>query len=39
VNERFFATRDPFLAALRGDSRFEALMARAREQQRLFDVP
>jgi len=33
VNHRFFSTIDPFLAPLRGDPRFEAMMARAREKQ------
>jgi tetratricopeptide (TPR) repeat protein len=34
VNHRLFAEFDPFLAALHGDPRFEALMERAREKQR-----
>jgi serine/threonine protein kinase/tetratricopeptide (TPR) repeat protein len=38
VNHHFFSTIDPFLAALRGDTRFEALMERAREKQRAFGV-
>jgi eukaryotic-like serine/threonine-protein kinase len=36
VNHHFFSKIDPFLAALRGDARFEALMERAREKQRAF---
>jgi len=36
VNHHFFSTMDPFLAALRGNPRFEALMERAREKQRAF---
>ena len=38
VNHRFLATRDTFLAPLRGDPRFEGLMDQAREKQRAFDV-
>ena len=38
VNHHFFSTLDPFLAPLRGDARFEALMERAREKQRAFGV-
>ena len=38
VNHHFFSTMDPFLAALRGNPRFEALMERAREKQRAFGV-
>ena len=34
INHRFFSEVDPFLAKLRGDPRFEALMKRAREKQR-----
>jgi tetratricopeptide (TPR) repeat protein len=33
VNHHFFSTIDPFLAPLRGDPRFQALMVRAREVQ------
>jgi hypothetical protein len=38
VNHRFFARHDPFLAALRGHPRFDALMERAREKQRACEV-
>ncbi len=38
INDRFFAEYDPFLAPLRGDRRFQALMERAREKQRSFVV-
>jgi len=38
VNRRYFAEVDPFLAPLRGDPRFQALMARAREKQRAFGI-
>jgi tetratricopeptide (TPR) repeat protein len=38
INRRFFAEVDPFLAELREDPRFEALMERAREKQREIDV-
>jgi serine/threonine protein kinase len=38
VNHHFFSMVDPFLAGLRGDARFEALMERAREKQRAFGV-
>jgi len=34
----FLETIDPFLAPLRGDPRFEALMEKAREKQRAFEV-
>jgi hypothetical protein len=37
-NHRFWSTIDPMLAPLRGDRRFEALMNRAREKQRVFGV-
>jgi len=38
INHRFFAENDPFLANLRGDPRFEALMERAREKQREIEA-
>jgi hypothetical protein len=38
VNHRFLSTIDPFLAALRGEPRFQVLMERAREKQRAFEV-
>jgi len=38
VNHHLFSTIDPFLASLRGDAHFEALMERAREKQRAFGV-
>ena len=38
INHRFFAETDPFLAKLRGDPRFEALMERAREKQREIEA-
>jgi non-specific serine/threonine protein kinase len=38
TNHHFFSAIDPFLATLRGDTRFEALMERAREKQRAFGV-
>jgi hypothetical protein len=37
VNHRFWSEIDPFLAPLRTDPRFQALMARAREKQRAFE--
>jgi TolB-like protein/tRNA A-37 threonylcarbamoyl transferase component Bud32 len=37
VNHRFWSEIDPFLAPLRSDPRFQALMARAREKQRAFE--
>jgi tetratricopeptide (TPR) repeat protein len=38
VNHRFLSVLDPFLAPLRGDPRFEALMERALEKQQSFEV-
>jgi len=38
VHHRCFAENDPFLAKLRGDPRFEALIARAREMQREIEA-
>jgi serine/threonine protein kinase len=38
TNHHFFSAIDPFVANLRGDARFEALIERAREKQRAFDV-
>ena len=38
INHRFFAENDPFLAKLRGDLRFEALMERARAKQREIEA-
>jgi serine/threonine protein kinase len=38
VNHRFFSKIDPYLARLRGDPRFKALMERARERQRAFEI-
>jgi len=38
VNHHFFSAIDPFLAALRGDARFERLMERARQKQQSFGV-
>jgi TolB-like protein/Tfp pilus assembly protein PilF len=38
INHRLFAEFDPFLAKLRGDPRFEALMERARAKQREIET-
>jgi eukaryotic-like serine/threonine-protein kinase len=38
LNHRFLATIDPFLAALRGEPRFKALMERAREKRRALEM-
>ena len=37
VNHHLFSRVDPFLAALRGNPRFEELMDRVREKQRAFE--
>ena len=37
-NHRFWAERNRFLAPLRGDPRFGALIDRAKEKQREFDL-
>jgi serine/threonine protein kinase/Tfp pilus assembly protein PilF len=37
-NHRFLSELSPFLAPLRGHPRFEALLKRAREKQRAFEV-
>ena len=37
-NHRFLSRYNRFLAPLRGDPRFEALMERAREKERRFEV-
>ena len=38
INDRFFSEFDPFLAPLRGNQRFQALMEHAREKERRFAV-
>ena len=38
VNHRFFSKIDPFLATLRGDSLFEALMESAKKKQLAFEI-
>lgn len=38
INHRFFAENDPFLAKVRWDPRFEALMGRAREKEREIEA-
>jgi hypothetical protein len=37
-NHEFLARHNRFLAPLRGDSRFEALINKAREKERTFEV-
>ena len=37
TNHHFFSAIDPFLAKMRGDARFEALMDRARQKQCRFE--
>ena len=37
-NHRFLGEYSPFLAPLRGDARFEALLERAREKERAFEA-
>ena len=37
-NHRFLAEHNRLLAPLRGDPRFEALMEKAREKEREFEV-
>jgi hypothetical protein len=38
TNHRFLAVHNRFLVSLRGDARFEALIERAREKERAFEV-
>jgi len=38
VNHRFLAEQNRFFAPLRADPRFQALMEKAREKQRAFEV-
>ena len=38
INDRFFSEFDPFLAPLRSNQRFLALMTRAREKEQAFKV-
>jgi len=38
TNHRFFSALDPFLASLRRDARFNALMERAREKQQALQL-
>lgn len=38
TNHRFLSQHDRFLAPLRGEPRFQALMDRAREKERAFEV-
>jgi serine/threonine protein kinase len=38
TNHRFFSELDPFLASLRRDARFNALMERAREKQQALQL-
>ena len=38
INHRFFAEHVPFLATLRGDPCFEALMERARAKEREIEA-
>lgn len=38
TNHRFLSEHNRFLAPLRGDPRFEALMEKAREKECAFEV-
>ena len=38
TNHHLFSALDPFLANIRGDARFKALIERARHKQRAFEV-
>lgn len=38
INSRFWSEVDPLVASLRGNPGFEALMERAREKERAFEV-